>query len=248
MNTSSSKHAQIERYLNQEMTESERAAFVQQIAQDPDLRETLALYQSFDTALGPSAVNAFRGQVATALKTQNKGARNGFTELARRYRLLAVGLIVLIFMVLWYWMRVDDKPEQIFARYFQPAISLDSARGTTAPQDQLHEQAMAYYRQQNYPAAITLLQSAIDADTVQYNSYAYLELAQLYLLNKQPDAALQALDHVIQGHADEKIWFEALAYIRKNDLKSATARLKTLAQTDNPYRVRALNLLNEMPK
>jgi tetratricopeptide (TPR) repeat protein len=248
MNTSSSKHAQIERYLNQEMTESERTAFDQQIAQDPDLRETLALYKSFDTALGPSSVNVFRGQVAAALKTQNKDAGSGFAELARRYWWLSAGVITLILTGLWYWIRINDRPEQIFARYFKPAISLDSVRGTAAPQDRLHEQAMTYYRSQNYPATIALLQSVIEADTTRYNSYAYLELAQLYLLNKEPNAALQALNRVVQGHADEKNWYEAMAFLQQNDLKSAIARLKTLAQTDNPYRVQALNLLNEIPK
>lgn len=248
MNTSSSKHAQIERYLNQEMTESERTDFDQQIAQDPDLRETLALYKSFDAALGASTVNAFREQVATALKLRNKNAGDRFAGIARRYWLFAVGVIVLLLMGLWYWMRMADQPEQIFARYFKPSITLDSVRGTAAPQDLLHDQAMAYYRRQNYPTAIALLQSAIDADTAQYNSYAYLELAQLYLLNKQPDAALQALNQVVQGHTNEKDWYETMAYLQQNDLSSAITRLKILAQTDNPYRVRALNLLNEIPK
>lgn len=241
MNTST--HELIEQYIERQMPDNDRIVFEQRIAEDADLRATVALYTAYDKALGASALNQFRHTVELALQAARPV---GPLTLLHRFWLPTTLLILILSAAGWFLCHKSGTAEQVFARHFKPEFSGVNVRGSEQNADDLHQKALEFYQKGEYSAALETFETLLARDGAQHNSAAYLELAQLYLLNKRPDAARRALEQVSQGRDDEKNWYTALSFVQEHRFDEAAPYLEKLTRNDGPYQKEAAEVLEEI--
>ncbi len=223
-------------YLEGTMPADIRTAFEQQMADNPDLRRKLQLWEELRS-------NDIRGKKSGQLHYQFQQGLAVYRTKQRKKRLLwliAAALAVLLLGLAWYLYRPKpDSAAALYAAHFQPNIDF-SAERSALPSDTVFHKIEAACRQQDYRLVLELLQQ----NKPSHPSSAYeLLTGQLWLLEGQPDSAIAHLNRVNIGATAEKHWYLALAYLRLDDVKNAEKQLIIAQKSGGPLAEKAKNLL-----
>ena len=157
---------------------------------------------------------------------------------------LAACLLVGCFVYL-FW-RNQHKPDQLFAKYYEPYM-IGAVQRNGSVQNTQH-QAFQAYEQGNYALAAKAFESCLSLSPQEISCQFYLGLS--YLETQQLPKAEQSLNQVIQASPNEYTtraqWYLALLYLKMNRLKEVTSHLEVLGQTQGYYGKKATELLKKL--
>ncbi|QMU30525.1 tetratricopeptide repeat protein [Adhaeribacter radiodurans] len=153
---------------------------------------------------------------------------------------LLVGCFVYLF-----W-RNQHKPEQLFAKYYEPYMIASVQRNGSTQNTQ--QQALQAYEEGNYKLATKAFESCLSLTPQDVSCQFYLGLS--YLETQQLLKAEQSLKQVIQATPNEYVsraqWYLALLYLKSNKTKDTVSLLQVLRQNQGFYGRKATKLLKEM--
>lgn len=250
----------IENYLNNGMTEAERTAFEQEMAADPNLAKTVALYREIEATMSnahtaEAGIPALQQQLE-ALGKQHFGktgaANNDAPVVAiknkRRYfywagAAAAAVLAVVLVRPLLQTQQVDL--EKLYANNAKYNIlgSTDRSSGkydAQAKASQLMEKG-------DYPAALKILDSLAVTD-----SSTDITLAKAACYTETNDSArANQVFTAVQAQKDKYLatatWYKALLYLKYKDIASCRATLLTMPK-DNVLSDDVAKLLKNLPQ
>lgn len=248
--TAEERLEKIEQYLQGRLSTEQAATFEAEIQADPALAEEVALERDLLDYLGETDVQAFRATVQKVHK-QKREAR--IIPLAAR-RTWALAASVLVLVVTGYFVldrMLAPSPQDLYQAYFEtpaaeefmaPSI-FQSRDGVSEKQDlQGLGKVAALYRNGQYAEALAAMQSIEPSDAA---AHAY-QLGVLYLVNDQPEAALDALSAGEAANPDGARWYRALALLGLDRPAEAREPLEQLRAGSSIWREEAVGLLRKL--
>lgn len=235
----------IEAFLRGEGTEAERADFMELLKQDTAIQvymQEVGLMEHASSLIG-------REEMKRQLIEQARRIPPVPTPAWGRPAILlaAVAGVLMLVLLAGMWDRIfPSTPDELYIRFFElePPGSLRND-GNTA-----WNEAMAAYSSQDIQEARRLL-TELTKDSSQVfrqRAYLYLGICEMFLEND--DSALSYFQQIPEVHLffPKAQWYQALVYLRLQDLPSARKFLKRISEEQgHPKRKEAVALLEEIP-
>jgi tetratricopeptide (TPR) repeat protein len=261
---------QIRRYLSEQLSESERQAFEQQLAQKPEIQAEVEHYRQLKSGLKSLHAQEMRQKlqqweaerktlpapVPLLLPEQNRNRR-----WLRYASYAAVASFLLLLLPLGYYVLLPQAEthsyESLLAQELQELPFPNMLRGSVSSEDSLtlwYKMGAGYYAGQNYVAAIEAWEKCLEqgnppAETSADELLFFIGLSRLQL--DQPEAAIHQLQKVgAETHFFPSAeWYLALAGMQAHDTTLVQHQLQHLAETsEHPYQEKALRLLELLEK
>ena len=227
----------IQRYLDEEMTETERVDFETELYQKETLRQRLEEYQSIAEGIRyQGEQEAWQKVRALEAEVANFESENHPNVTKWLFRGVAASLLLLIVGVPYYWNPDERVYARLFEKHYEPYQALGGAnRGEQDGAWVLPAAFEAYYEKQ-YEQAIELFRQA---STQEDRPYVWLYLGNAYLSNNQPQEATEALQHALTYQdIDERTrlrthWDLGMAYLKLNNKEEATRHFEIIKNTED---------------
>jgi tetratricopeptide (TPR) repeat protein len=259
MSLSDTQYEQIQKYLDNELEESEKIAFEQEIAENEMLAQEVALFQKLPQYIGEGQspdvdletehpqfkayLKVFLSDeskqlenelenIGTAfLQNENQETSNKVVAIYSRWKVLSAAAVVLVlFGSLWFLMKPTSSTA-LYSSYVQHDAIILNQRGN---EDEISKNAEELYNQGNYEAAIPLL---LKVNEQNLNFDVLLALGVSYLELDDYDNALAQFEAIGQSDAiikDKALWYEAATYLKQNNRDLARQKLLQL-QEEYPF-------------
>lgn len=238
----------IERYFNDELDEAARAAFNQQLKEDPNLAKSFAQRKQMEDFL---AVRPGREQLKaeiaelgdTFFPASGEGAIAKRIPIRRRLYWIAgaAAAAIILLLLLPTWLNSPPTYQQ-FADH-RP-LSMQE-RGTDQQNSQQIETA---FNAGDYSSVLPLLEQHLQVQPDDQQAQIYASIAALEL--DQIDKAIAVLRPIGNGQSIYKStaqWYLALAYLKQKNYDQSRAALSTIP-TDNYWYTKAQALLKKLPQ
>lgn len=234
--TDEQKYDLIERYLDQQLSASERSDFEQKLENDPALREELELHQQLAETLGGTEVHQFRAELkAINQKWQAPATEKKVRSIAFR-RIAAIAATVLILLLAYQFLKTPatHAPEALFASNFEPYNMVMNQRASLPT---LVAEAASAYEAAAYENAAKAFRQLEAENQGEVVFQFYLAISELALDNSAQ--AIPLLKEIIrQDHplfAEQSRWYLALAYLHNGDIELTKSQLQKIQPEEFQY-------------
>ncbi len=244
--------SRIEDYLDELMTPSERAAFEADLQTDAALASDLMYLREARERLTQQWVNQEQEnelvKIMKPLGKQHFGKSTRPLHKRLSYYLWGLAATIIAGFIVWLiWRRQAAQnpltPPMLFAQHFRPSLDFDLSRSGEV--DTLTQLQQAYEKGEFARVRALLFARSRDS-TNGYNSFIFLQIGQLYLLDQQPDSARQALVKVRNGYSQQRDWYLALSALAANDSAQAKRILQRIAAAAGPFQAEAREILEDL--
>lgn len=242
---------EIERYLADELSPDERAAFSRRLDAEPSLREQLEKHRLAHRLLEERALDKLVRRVARQRAAQQPAVSPSEARSAARRWLLPLSVAASLLLIgLWLGYQGLARryaPTALAEAYFSP-YPAGTYRGGPA-EAHAFARGLRAYEQGAYERARTWL-GQLTPDSARYTE-AQLYLGICWLADSESSRALEALAHVRQQQdvrfSPAAQWYQGLALVQQGDWEQAMAALRQMAdQPAHPYQPQAFALLKDV--
>lgn len=239
----------IDQYLDGRMAQEERSHFEEKMAQNADLAEEVALQRDIRSGIDFFAYKNLKDKLkqsddsaAESPVQQNPG--NG----RRLYTWIAVAASFSGFLLLGYLLlETGTKNQALVADYYQtyPNVLSPIDRSSSGVDDRL-SQALQAYEAGAYQQAAILFEQNEEQMSEGHRFY----LAMSYFELDQIEQSVAMLEQVTQKQGSlfyfPALWYQALAYLKTDQVMQAKENLDILTRNDNSYQEKAIDLLEAL--
>ncbi|TCI90202.1 tetratricopeptide repeat protein [Tenacibaculum sp. M341] len=236
----------IERFLNDQMDAKERALFLQEMSTNPELKETVELYQDMQTLyseddwkLEDATTKNTKIQESLAFlrseegehikKAIAKGADSYFAQEAKapkiRKLILVASSIAAMLLIGLFVFNTSETNTELYASYKNDWQELPSLtlRGDTNDFSRIE----SLFKQQKYTESLALLEKFKEEKTDDPQILMYEGVLNLEL--NQQEKAIQIFNELIQKDTLDSYkahWYLALSYLKSDNTKQAKKELQ----------------------
>lgn len=240
-------HEMMERYLNMEMPESEKAQFEEKLQDDTELHRLFLHHKNLKHAIANRHKLEFLRKLKKAEKTYfKKKGLIGFPTVFK-YAAAAAFLVLIGFGI--YLLQIDRSRtnQELFNKYFSSYTSIIENRDAEN-RSLLLTKGMTAYSKGAFKESIHLFEQLIghpaySTPAAFYTGLSYLEL-------RKADQAVKYLKMTTVSDGmfmQEAQWYLSLAYLLANKKEQATELLVNIAsEPDHYYREKAQKLLRQI--
>jgi tetratricopeptide (TPR) repeat protein len=235
----------IDRYIHNELSDSEKTAFEQQLNTDAEFAEAYQLYASIENTMQNDSQGNQQAFIEKLQPLQEKYfLENPKQKKGKLKKILFIGLAATALLVLVFTLiPFNNTPKTSEALYAQYAIYEKVDPTTRGDNDSILNKAAALYNEKNYAAAVPYLEKI-----KKENASALFLLAVCNVEIKNYTAAIAHFDILINGtssYKDKAQWYKALSYLKQDN--KAECKNKLLSITNNSaYFKDATALLKEL--
>lgn len=214
----------IDRFIHGDLSEKEARDLQHAIDTDPEVREAYNLHKGVENAVCDPVAGTYRRMLDDIYKEQYGREEGVFRHTFKKYYPWAALLVVLIGISVIILMNRDRQPlnEHIYAEYYSPYEFPNNYRSPSGTD--LLDAGMDYFNKGEYREALQKAELKLEKS---HGNIVAIYLAGVSLLGDgECETAISFLSQVA---ASENIalkefaaWYEALAYIKMNDLEQAT--------------------------
>lgn len=239
-----------EKYLNNDLSDSEKEAFDKRISDDPEFAETFETYKDINASLEAKEA---RAEGEEALQQSLKAISSRFFEHnskeekavkvvpLRRWVYVAAASVVILLGVIFIVNRNPGEPT--YAQYAQYEALALVERGA---EDSLKLYAENYFNDRQYEKAANTLDKLLQREPENTEVKLYLGIA--LTETDQFEEAETLLKEVISGgsvYQDKAAWHLALAYLKQKKTEACKSALKEIPEGAEKYD-QAQQLLEEL--
>lgn len=259
----------IERYLNNEMTQEEVTAFLKKIDKDPQAKKLLHLYQEMNTIydqndwqltdkktsnkkvhqyeefLKSDKAKKIANTIRSAEQSYFKEKPFNTNRIFKYVAAIAAIFIVGLFLVTQYNRSPDTK--QLYATYKNwdelPSLTL---RDENSDVSKIEQQ----FRAEDYEQSLMLLNTYVLKNDQELNPQILLYMGVSQLELNQNTSAINTFTKLLQSNtldAPKAHWYLALCYLKSQDLEKAKSELKLLIEKPTNFKnTEAKDLLGKL--
>lgn len=246
----------IEKYLEGELTEAERSAFEQEIANDPELAEHIRLHQQLEHSLSNreeieveqqlesiiAAIDLEKEAPADESPTTSKSIPWGrILSLAAAVTVIAVGT----------WILLSSGPQsskELYAMHYNAYDGSAELRSENGIPKSLLTEAFDTYNNREFTKAIGSFEEILELSPG--NPRAHFYLAICFLETGKPDQAKTSLQVVIDEgqnlYLSQAHWYMGMACLQQEDTTCVKEQLKGLTEGAGRYRDQAKEVLDAL--
>lgn len=239
---------QIEKYLNNELTEAERTELENQMQEDDKLKEAFDRQQTAHRILDIAIAQNLKEQLVQ-LEEESKVVSIKRHK-SRRFSILqwaaAASVLLVVGFFAFFFQGGQSDPGQLASAYYQmPDLNLQRSGGTT--QEDVLSRGLQALENQDYAAAVNTLDS-IDSGN-EYYLVALYYLAHSHYLQGNFAEAEEEFKRVSEGndlrYQEDAEWYSLLACLQQDG--SCTAKMDEIIQNeDHAYQSQAAAIRNSI--
>lgn len=237
---------QLVRYLDGELTESEKQQLLEKLKNDPSLREKLELISDVDKLLGDKHLENFEESVSE-IEAVHSGKTKPDSDRKLKWLAAAAIFLILISAASYFIFYKTTSGEKLFAAYYERLPADFATRSPEAGNDDL-DLSLRLYNTGKFQEATGELRKIVQKQPDDYAAGLYLGIC--YMETDQENNAasefrkvLNSGDPVFEEHA---LWYLSLSYIKAGQTSLAIPMLKKLAGSQTFYKEKASGLLNKV--
>lgn len=235
-----SESLRIEAYLAGEMNPEQQTAFEAECEADPALQELLEQYL-LTRIIVPRSGEQNQKEQWTELRAEMQASEAQTRPLRklRPYLVAAVVFLMLIWGGLLLFVTTPASSEKLFADFYERPQAPERMGNSVV-------EAERYYREGDFMQSIASYEAlaADSSQTLATNAYLYWGIA--YLEIGEADSALARFAE-LENLAEIRQWYEALVYLKKEEITHAKALLEAIkADEGHFYQAKAEDLLQQM--
>ncbi|MFN3851348.1 MAG: tetratricopeptide repeat protein [Spirosomataceae bacterium] len=236
----------IEKYFENNLTESEKAQFEVLINSNATFKDAVEFEKNLKNAIHHKERNELKNQLKSIEKKQE-------TKVVAmpRWIWLAAASVIIVGAALWLFIFKTPTNEDLFAQNFQvyPNVIAPSVRGTSTT-DGDKKLAFELYEQEKYKEAIEIFEKTAKETKEEYPAFY---VGQCYMALGDYQKAISSFSGAVL--TDEKFpfdtqrkWYLALAYLKIGDKENAKLILELLTNYENVQTQKATELLEKLDK
>ena len=248
----------IQHYLDGTLTGEDLQRFQQKLDQDGEFAREVEDYEMLHRGLEGIGAEMFAGEVkeweqdfqekpSFSPTPSKEGTRGSF----QRYYYAIAAAVTLLIMVWFFWpaTQPSQDPQQLFAEYYEPYGEMIRERGDTlSGVKELLLEGIEAYQRREYPIAVERLAAYNQKRPKDHRVFMYLAISHLEM--QQYAQAEQYFSQAMQhpDYRQQAQWYQALSFMRANQLDRAMSLLQEIRDIDPPHyqRQRAIELLDRI--
>lgn len=240
----------IERYLSPDITQKEKRQMEERMANEPELKSKFRMHKQLVDGIRfahlQEQVNQLRTFESTLSAVEIKEGR--IVRLAHWWKPLAAAAALALVITSYVLINQPPKPEELYARYFQPYPNVFEPTLRGAEDELLTNRTMGFraYDQADYQKAAALFKESLK-EKEDPGILLLLGNANLVLGNvtEAQNNFLTLIKHFDDLDAQAKLYL-GLSYLKQGDSKKAKLILQELGDPQATYSKKAKELLNDL--
>ena len=240
----------IERYLQNEMTSTEKAWFEKELEGNQVLQDEVIFHRKIDSVLSDKDMIAFKAQLDEIHEEIHETTQKG-RKLIRKSRHkanIAISAIAsLAILISIYIPNRNYSNEEITGLYYQPVQSAVSFRSSDNQNNKLAE-AMTLYENKDYAKAIDVFESILleDNSKLGVNLYSGISYMELNEYEAATTKFTNILDEAPNPFVESARWYIGLCYLFTEDIENAKESFSLLVTQDSYYKKDAKKILRRL--
>ncbi|MCG8321083.1 MAG: tetratricopeptide repeat protein [Cytophagales bacterium] len=252
--------ALLERYIENDLGIEEREIVEQRLASEDDFKKLLDQVRILIGGIQYAARNKMMQQLKDLEQKlpevnwqehvdDDQEEEKAVPMRNRRYWLMAAASVVILAVSSIFLFNHRSAPGDIYQAYFETYDNVMSAttRGKSTVQTSF-EQAMQVYDQGNYSLAIKMFN---ELPGVEKDSGVYLYLGNSYLVEEQPDKAIEAFEKALEnpGNFENQLqWYRGLGYLQAGNIEKSIEVFTIVKNSDYSKSKQAKEILKKISK
>ena len=251
----------IERFLNNQLSEDEKNAFLKRMEGDPEFNKKVQIEAQLAASLNDQdwslientdtdEINAYEvafkenQQLKDAISKAHKGYKNSINKKKRHWVFYVAAAIILILIIPNVLGIGKQSNKELYVSYLKDThimalVDRNDSHNTLA-------EAQALFDKKEYKAVIEILTQVLDS-TNNSNVYFYLAISQMEL--EAYNEAEHTLNKLIQSDfldAQAGYWYKSLLYLKSDQVEKSKKELTTIIENSYFKKPAAAALLKEL--
>ncbi len=241
------KLKQIERYLDNAMSQAEKESFEKLLHKDEKLASEVNFYRELNESILDDKTWNFRNTLAKIMNADTTYTKPINRSLINLIKIpLAASVLVLVVLSL-YHIVIHQDPSKLYTNFYEPYSTDISTRSVENSRNDIQ---LSYYLYQEgeYQTSYEILKNYIAKNFDDQTAHFYLGLTALELQYYQ-----QAIDEfalveqdTISPFALHARWYLAMTYLKTDNVKNARLFFQRLAEVENMYASKAKKILKKL--
>jgi len=238
---------QIQKYLANELSESELSEFENLIKNHSDIQDEIQLYRKVSNAIADPSLENFKKEL-DQIHIQNFGSSISInTKQSKQWYLIAASLVILITLSsIFLFQDSEVNTSDVFAKYYHPLESNYSRSIDDKPD--AFSLAMNDYNNKHYDFALSQFSEIVDIKSDHYAARLYLgvcgiEMGEYKIAENQFKMIIASKDAFYLQDAE---WYLSLLYLKMKQLEKAKSALQSIYEKGGVFAQNALLVLDEL--
>jgi len=244
----------IEKYLDGKMSSQEEAKFLEQVKNDPNLKEALCLQAEINESIADNQKEDLRHLIRDVMQENSRKIKwqpNNNQKRRRLYTktaLIAASVLFLISLggILYLLESKKYSASELYVVYYQPYKPSLTTRDVQI--NKVDSPALNAYLEGNYALSANLFSEILQDDPE--NGWAMFYGGLSYLETNQEHQAIANFESIVNSnfypyyyHAQ---WYLGMAYLKSGQISDAVETFKNIKQNNKYYSTKAEQLLSKL--
>ncbi len=246
---------EIERYLNQELSDEELSVFETEMENNPDLISEINLIRDINMASAEKDVMDLRAQLHAVKKEileENQKERSFSAKITGK-KTVAASVAASLALIVGIDAAIDKgnapkNPGELYSQYFTPYAGTGVSRTSGTQLDNEISKALLKFNEKNYEESLNLFKTVLARDKENpvcnfYSGMAYQETGRY-------DEAIASYKNVIVAgnnlFIDQAEWYTGLCYLQHGERNNAVKLFRKIASGKSYYKQEASAILKKL--
>jgi hypothetical protein len=249
---SSDRIEEIEGFIYNELSDEEMASFEAELISNQELAKEIDLIRNINLAVKESDVMQLRSNIQSIASkiASEKQTEQSFVAKFKNKRVVIVSVaasLILLLSITGILSR-QSSPADLYQKYYTTYQTTGINRSASLTTDQTLSEALQKFNNQDYDAALSLLQNVIAKDQNNmvghfYTGVSLQETGKFQNAIHEYETVIIDKDNLFTEQAE---WYIGLCYLQTSENKKAYKQFKKIAKNEGFYQLKAQAILNKM--
>ncbi len=241
----------LEKYLDDELTPSEKKWLEKEIDGNDKLKTELELRRDVNNLLSDSDMLRFSSELDHAYdEYSRKKVHKPFLSGQLKKKVAAIGSVAVIIIAAVFVYVNNYKPmdkQALYESYFEPYEAM-VYRSSSENVDDILRNAMQNYENKNYAQAIIGFEKVLEKDSLNvptnfYSGISYMEIEKYNKANHSFDVVIGQKNSLFMEQAQ---WYLGFCYLMTEHNQKAKEQFQSIAMSDSFYNKKARKVLRQI--
>jgi tetratricopeptide (TPR) repeat protein len=246
---------EVDAFVNGEMPENEREAFIAEMADNDDLRAEVNLSKSLNKAFEEKDIHHLRKELEIIAQEMKQLSANSLIMLPDKHRKMrrngtyAAVVIALIGLSSVFWQN-DNSSKSRYDEFFKMPQTVSSLRSVGTIYNEVMSKGFELYNKSEYVSALPYFEKVLQTDKTNPIAHYWAGLTNRQM-QRYPDALLhfqQVINHHNNLCVEQAEWFSILCMIKMSRVASVISPLNAIIDRKGYYYKEALTLRSKILK
>ncbi len=249
---STARLEEIEGYIYNELSEDEMTSFEAKFASSHELKAEIDLVKNIDLALAENDIMLLRNnlqEISRKIISEKQTERSFITKFkSRKLVLTSVAASLILLLGISGLISRQSSQDELYQNFYSTYQATGISRSASLTNDKTLSIAMQKFNNQDYEAALNLLQDVVARDQGNmvghfYSGVSLRETGKFKNAIREYETVIVNKDNLFVEQAN---WYIGLCYLQTNENKKAYIQFNKIVQKEGFYQQKAQSILQRM--